>query len=338
MNDIKVKIVFIPSTKESITYRITPPGNNINAIYTNIALSNFYKGAKPFILGASKLGQEDVFRAENDKYNGFIHNELTGVNGEANCEINISGTEIDNFALVFDRMAQQWAAEIYVDNVFYENDDPQFVWQGKTANMHKIKITKWNLPLYPVRITSISVGLTMEFDSSNLKEVLRGSQIVAENVQPKYGVISQYGSIEIYDYDGELLDLNQMGLLLPDQNIEIWIDREIIGKFYSDKWSISGGVAKVELTDKLIKWQDILFKGYSLKEEETAQNVFSLLNDLIGYAVNINEADKTYLSTLIIKYNYLESSTLFEAWNKFCEITQMNIFTKEDGEIWSERI
>ncbi|MEG2688732.1 MAG: hypothetical protein RSA24_06145, partial [Clostridia bacterium] len=302
------------------------------------ALQGLYGGAKPFVLGASKLGGGDTYWDTARKYGGWIDSKLTGVNGEANATITINGTDIDNFVLRFDQVAEQWATELKVDNALFINDDPQFVWTGTKANSHTIQITKWNLPLYPVRITSISVGLTMEFDRSNLKEVVRGSQVVAENDKPTYGVISQYGSVEIYDNDGELIDLDEIGALKANQEIEVTLGGKVIGQFSSDKWSVDNGIAKVELTDKLIKWQDTLFGGYSLKDAERATTVFDYLNGLSGGIVKINNANKKHLYFIEILYSYLESSTLTAAWNKLCGISQMQIYQKENGEIWAERI
>ncbi|MEG2688277.1 MAG: hypothetical protein RSA24_03830, partial [Clostridia bacterium] len=221
MSEIKVKIVFIPTLQDKITNRVLPQGNNIS---DSTALQGFYGGAKPFVLGASKLGGGDVYWSKTSKYGGWFDSNLTGVNGEANATITINGTDIDNFVLRFDQVAGQWATELNVDNTLFTNDDSQFVWAGAKANSHTIQITKWNLPLYPVRITSISVGLTMEFDRSNLKEVVRGSQIVAENDKPTYGVISQYGNVSIYDYNNKLIELDELGILMSNQEIEIVFD------------------------------------------------------------------------------------------------------------------
>ncbi|MEG2687559.1 MAG: hypothetical protein RSA24_00165 [Clostridia bacterium] len=335
MSEIKVKIVLIPPTQGNIASRVVPQGNNIS---DSTALQGFYGGAKPFVLGASKLGGGDTYWSKTSKYGGWIDSKLTSINGEANATITINGTDIDNFVLRFDQVAGQWATELKVDNVLYVNDDPQFVWLGAKANSHTIQIMKWNLPLYPVRITSVTVGLTMEFDRSNLKKIVRGSQIVAENDKPTYGVISQYGSVEIYDNDGEMLDLDELGTLKSNQNIEVTLNDKIIGQFSSDKWSVDNGIAKVELTDKLINWQDKLINRYAVKENETAETIFNYLNGLSGNEVNISVADKNYLATIKIKYSYLESSTLAVAWNKLCEISQMNIYQKENGEIWAIRI
>lgn len=338
MSEIKVKIVFIHGNQGKINYRFLPQGNNISAKTLNITLSDYNEGAKPFLLGASKLGGGDIFWSKTKEYSGFIDSKLTGVNGEANTEIKILGTDIDNFVLRFDQVAGQWATEIMVDGTMYLNNNVQFEWKGTVKNEHTIIIKKWNVPIYPVRITSITVGITLEFKKNNLKKIVRGSQSVAENAKPNYGVISQYGSVEIYDHDGELLYLDEIGVLSSNQPIEIIFNGQVIGQFRSEKWSVDNGIAKVELTDKLIKWQEVLFGGYSLRENETAETIFNYLNGLSSNEVHISVADRNYLVTIKLKYNYLESSTLSEAWNKFCALTQMQIYMKQNGEIWAERI
>ncbi|MEG2541487.1 MAG: hypothetical protein RSB59_06950, partial [Clostridia bacterium] len=271
------------------------------------------------------------------KYGGWIDSKLTGINGEANAIITISGTDIDNFVLRFDQVAGQWATELKVDNALFINDDPQFVWTGTKANSHTIQITKWNLPLYPVRITSISVGLTMEFDRSNLKEVVRGSQVVAENDKPTYGVISQYGSVEIYDNDGELIDLDEIGALKANQEIEVTLGGKVIGQFSSDKWSINNNIAKLELTDVLMKWKEIPFDGYPMRSPGTALDLFNYLNKLSGNIVNLGSGVEMELKFLDIKYNYLYPSSLAAAFNKLCAIFQTNIYLKDNGTVVMEK-
>ncbi|MEG1791958.1 MAG: hypothetical protein RR245_06890, partial [Clostridia bacterium] len=208
---------------------------------------------------------------------------------------------------------------------------------GAKANSHTIQITKWNLPLYPVRITSISVGLTMEFDRSNLKEIVRGSQVVAENDKPTYGVISQYGSVEIYDNNGEILDLDEIGVLKSNQNIEITLNDKLIGQFSSDKWSINNNIAKLELTDVLMKWKEIPFDGYPMRSPGTALDLFNYLNKLSGNIVNLGSGVEMELKFLDIKYNYLYPSSLAAAFNKLCAIFQTNIYLKDNGTVVMEK-
>jgi hypothetical protein len=136
---------------------ITPAGNIIS---DPSLLSIENNGARPFILGASLLGEGDVWWQHDIKYSGFMGLELN--NGLPNNDFNtpqiftFSGNDISGLIINFDKVAQQWATELIINGITYKNNSVSFIWANKIpVDNVTIEIKKWNKPLYPVRITSI---------------------------------------------------------------------------------------------------------------------------------------------------------------------------------------
>lgn len=333
MKQVKVQVEFLPSSQESISNISLPTGNNISNSQT--ALREINCGARCFVVGASNLGIAPFYNNKL-KYNGFFSSILTGNNGELNLTITISGANIDNFCMNFDNIAQQWATEIYVDGTKWTNTNPLFFWNGAKSNSHTINIKKWKKPLYLVRITSMLVGITIDYDSTCLIEAVRGSQSMSDNSQPSYGVISGYGNVIFVDKHKELIKLAELGLLKPDLKIKFFYGDKQIGDFLAERWSYSYDSARatVTLTDSLIRWQDINFEGMDMAENKTAYDVYLELVKLSSQEVfALDESAKTRLQSIHIKYLEITSGKLFEAWNKLCKLASIAVYKLEDGKV-----
>lgn len=333
MKQVKVQVEFLPSNQGSISNINLPTGNNISN--TETSLKEINGGANCFVLGASKLGS-DPFYNNKIKYNGFFSNILTSVDGKANINISISGTNIDNFVINFDNIAQQWATEIYVDGIKWTNTNSLFFWNGEKSNSHTVSIKKWNKPLYPIRITSVLVGIAIDYDSTCLIEAIRGSQSMSDNSQPNLGVVSGYGNVIFVDKHKELIKLAELGLLKPDLKIKFFYGDTLIGDYLAEKWSYSydSSRATVTLTDSLIRWQDMNFEGTDMTENATAYDVYLNFTRLsVPETFVIDSATISRLQSIKIKYLELTNGKLYEAWNKLCKLASIAVYKLENGKV-----
>jgi hypothetical protein len=340
-------------------------GNNINNYYQlNYESNDNYKGATPFILGASKLGYGDTLWlvSGTTRYKGFFSENLTSSDGAANLNFSVwggSGVAISRFVIKFDAKAKQWATVINVNGVDYSNDGAVFVWKGSAATNCTVTIKKWNKPLYPVRITRISSYLTVEYDASSIMTLSVGNQFLSDNKLPVYGVIGQYGSMELVDTDGQILTFAELLLLNANLKIRTYLNKPNredyavsetdkynaalkvaqIGDFVSEKWNYAYGnkLVKVEFIDTLLSWQKTKFSGFDLEASKTAASAFDMLNALSKNIVLIDTTTKKFLSTITINTFYMEASTLWEAWNKLCGICQLVIYKQLNGDIRAMR-
>lgn len=330
MPQVLVKVEYAPNDIE-LTYAPSK-SNNITDIE---GLKNESNGAMPFLLGASKLGDNDRSWDASVKYDGYISGALTSATGESNVKIVITGEAVDRLIISFDSSANQYATEIIVDDEVYENHSNRFIWAGEPKNEHIIQIKKWSIPLYPVRITSIKTGLAIVYDNSQLQEVTRGSQCIANNSQPRYGALSQYGNITFIDKTGDLLTLAERGLLRSNQKIHISYGDIEIGNFTTEKWSftVNNNKVIVMLNDSIVQWQSRPFSGIDMTENVTAWDVFLALERAIGEEVVLGDGVETRLKSVNIRYCELAESKLDEAVNKLCNLCQLLAYKNEHGKV-----
>lgn len=378
MNRIKVFIEYIPSGQGAVNYAATAAtlddkGNNIsNPAALNTAHTG---GIQPFILGVSNLGSREqggdghTFWGETEqwlrglqvggKYNGFWSLQNSdNITGDFSppMTFTIFGTNIDTFTMRFDTTLKEWASIIQVDNEPDKiNNDAIFLWTGTPANSHTIKIKRWNKPRFQGKITSILIGLTIEHDNSQIKNLIAGSRNTFDNSKPFYGVVPQYGSIELIDTDGNLLELAESGHLkagLPvrayfnapernegesDADYEARINDYRLCDYRTEKLKYSYGNTNVsaDLSDDILNWNTVFFGGVEDDESNTA---FAFFNKLLAATpdrakIQISIATENYLKDFAMPDGYIPPSNLMEAWNIFCNATAMRGRKQIDGNI-----
>lgn len=332
MKEVKVRVEFTKTTQGSITSKTLPTGNNIS---NSGLLNEINGGVNCFVLGASKIGFDPFYNKRN-KYSGFFSGILTGSKGESDVTITITGSNIDNFVINFENIAGQWATEIFVDNKKWTNTNPLFFWFGTKANSHTIRITKWNKPKYPIRMTSLVVGITIDFDKTLLIDAVRGNQSMADNSLPTYGVVSGYGNVTFVDRHKELLKLAELDLLKADLKIKFYYGDTKIGDYIAERWSYvyDSARATVTLTDSLMKWQDINFDGIDMVENKTAYDVYlALIAMTPDETFVLDNTAKMHLQSIKIRYLELTAGKLYEAWTKLCRLAELVVYKMEDGKV-----
>ena len=342
MVSYKCEIEFLPKGDGSLTSVTLPTGNNIsrfnggNVRGSSIESPNV--GAKPFIIGVSKIGDGSQLLSG---YNGYISRMLSNADGTCDFTMTINGENIDNFTIHFDKVVNEYATEIYIDDVKYVNDDTHFFMNVTNQNSHTVRFTKWSKGNSNIRFTAITIGLTLTFDKFNgLLSFVRGSQSMQDNTLPTYGAISQYGSVRIADYTNEIQDIEQLNMLKSGLKIKLYLDNELVGDYLFDTFDKDGQIYDIQLTDEIIKWNDISLDGTLVQNDKTALDLYSFLISQYTEAKyeDISQSNNEYLSNIKIKYYYLEKGTLFEQWNKFCDITQMVVYKKPSGKIALRRL
>ena len=355
-NKIKVLIEYIPSTKGSIDYEQVinnlPQGNNNS---NPSALNTAHIGRRGFVLGASKLGSGDKFVSKQDKYPGFMGRQLSDINGVYTppVQFTLVGTDINNFTIRFDKAAKQFATIINVDGTDYNNNNEVFTWSGLTSNVHKIQIKQWNTPLFPIRITSILVGLTIEYNNSQIRNVIAGSQSTFDNTKPNFNVVNQYGRIDIVDTDDRILQLAEMQLLRANLPIYIFLNAPeknlnesqndymariksyMIGNYRSSEWSINYGNSFIQVTlnDEIENWNNTLFGGVVFETARTVYDLLSIILNHIHKEIQLPVYIKEHLQSIRIGFGYLSISNLREAIEKICNIGKINIFNNIKGDL-----
>jgi len=310
-----------------------------NAISDIARLDTKSQGAKPFFLGISELGTDTLWDI-TEKYSGFVSKNFTNEYGVLSLTLLVIGTSaFDNFIIIFDYVSQQWATELTVDGTTYYNDDVNFIWTGTSDTSHTIVIKKWNKPLYPIKVTSILTGISLIFDRSNMKTMVSGSQSMSDNKLPTYGVISQYGSIEAVDKYGKVKELSELRLLKNNLDVIMKIDDTVISKYKTNSWDYTydNNTINIEFNDELLDWQNIIFEYNNLDLDVTALYVFNKLNTAIGNVITITTEVSDMLEDIKIKYFHISKDSVWNQLNKLCNISQLQIYKNENGDIVAKK-
>lgn len=342
MVDYRCEIEFIPEGGGTLNSVTLPNGNNISKFnggnISGSAIEYPKVGARPFIFGVSKFGEGAVFA---DEYNGYLSSVLSDSDGNCDFTMTITGSNIDNLTIHFDNIVNEYATQIQIDGKSYINDDTHFFITCDKSNTHTIKFTKWSRAISNIRFTAITIGLTLTFNQFNgLLSFTRGSQSMQDNTTPNYGALAQYGSIKLADYTGEINEIEELNMLTSGIKIRLYMDNELVGDYLFDTFDKENKTTyNIQLTDEIANWNNILINGESLQENITAYDFYLLLKNY--YEADYEDLSPEmidYLKSIIIKYFYLENGTLFEQWNKFCDITQMLVYKKQNGKIALRRL
>lgn len=317
------------------------------------------KGSKPFILGLSKLNSLDTFQ---DNLDYFIGSEFSNENGEFETPyvFNISGNQISSLTIEFDTLNNRHPNKINIDGIEYTDNDSIFTITLESANNHTITIDNWNTPNYPIVVLGIYVNITIDIDYRNLISLNRNITYRSDNKLPSYGIISNAGNLEFNDISGEIKDYAEQLILTTDLKVEIYLNntlanvQERIGVFETRDWDYDNDnrSVSVSLKDDLEEWQDIQVEGinydprkpFEVIENGSMDNLYKWLQaqdengnyrtPLKYQMLSFNELDvktQEILENTKINYPLLENGTLWQQWEKLCQVCGLYIYKNNEG-------
>lgn len=346
-------------------------------------------GIRPFIWGVSRIGSieeggdghhfwsdptgEPMIvngRQVGGRYNGFWGIEVSDENGEFDNSVTfqIIGENIDKFVIRFDQALNEFATVVNVDGKDYENTG-EFVWTGVESNAHYVTIKKWNKPTRQVKITSILIGLVVEYDRRYFQKnsrVVAGSRRILDNTKPFYGVANQYGSFRAIDIDRNFEELSQVGLLIDGLRCGVFMNAEpfIIGTSYDNykkeneskmlgdyrlaEVSFIGDIIEAELVDDILNWGTIYQSGVPNREENTALSFLTGWNytengeekhqngllDFTPNEIKYSPELEAYFESIKIPDGYIPPSMLDAALSIFGWATLTRLSKDTSGNIW----
>lgn len=339
---------------------ITPSGNNISASIADV-VSVRRSGSNPFLFGASKLGNGEVF-SSGEPY--FIGSELSDDKGnfETPYTLSFSIDNLDtsniNFSILFDTYNNAYPktirGEIYdgsnlITTLTVVQNETLFIFSyassitGDNINF-KVIINDWSMPKYPVRIQSIYTGIKLFADRRNMLSLSAPIKDRSDNEQPSYGIISNSGSLSIIDGTGEIKEYARMRLLKSNLDVIILLEdtltkkKQIIGRFKTNKWVYNNNnfQVDVELKDDLEELQNI--KISNLIFQKTEKTFFEIYEYIISNITNftiksLNNNTENLLKNIVCKYPYLESGSAWQQLDKLCDITGLHIYENANKEI-----
>lgn len=195
---------------------------------------------------------------------------------------------------------------------------------------------------FSVKLIFSDTSITYD-KNSGLDNIALHTEATADNTMPTYDVVSKSGSIAFYDFEDRLLSKIQ-ARQYPTE-IEIYKDDELFGKYISTlkyKYDIFTKLVTIELQGDIVKWQAITVEKKDITYDVTAYNVLEWLISKqsivasISYLV-ISDNTVSWLQSITIPYFYLESATLWEQFNKLCNLAQLRIYQDKYNKVVIER-
>ncbi len=322
-------------------------GINVSSTFNEV-IGHHEQIQRPFILGRSRLGGGDRFTKKANFYIGRIASDSNG-NFSSNYVIDVSGENITQLTIVFNKRDKQFPKSILVDGEAFYDDDANWTIKLDSANTHTITISNWNKPNSPFVITSIYTDLSINIDESNLLDFERTISDRSSTNAPSFGIISNSGSMSFIDKDGEVLDLIAQQLLSNKNIISVYLKntktnaQEQIAYFNTQKWSYSNSlsVVDVQLKDDLEEWQNINVPAINyvpnVSTSQTAKWLYNYLHSktpakyrMLSFD-ELDEKTKSVLNSTTILYPFLESGSLWAEWDKLCQLCFLHIYKENSG-------
>lgn len=309
------------------------------------------QGSNPFIIGASKLGSGATFSDKvdyligdlSDKNGNFLKSYIIKVNSS-------QYKKFGNITIAFDIVSGRYPKSIKVNGVDYADDDAIFTIADIDTNSLTIEISNWNTPNSPLVITGIYDGITIDIDRRNLISFEYGIFDRGDINLPSYGILSNTGSIEFNDVDGEVADYAEALLLTSGATVQCFLKdtlsgtETLIANTFTETWDYDSNnrQVSVSLKDDLEKWQEISVEGKSYDPYDnkpiTAKDIYINLVGKTNVAkvqpfMLLDEETKHILENTIIPYDIRNAGTLWEQWQKLCQLCGLYIYKNKNGVI-----
>lgn len=198
------------------------------------------------------------------------------------------------------------------------------------------------------------------FDKNNLMSVEVQCYSRKDFVMPNFGITSNYGNIEIYDNDGNLLKYIKNNTLTrgcivhvflvntsfttnPNVAVEDQEKQETLVYMYIKDISYDGmtKIASISFDDRMEQMQEVNIEGIPYNKlidgyKTPLKSIYEYLQRLslnwgFDYFKNLDDITKKMLKETIINYKYLESGSLWQQWEKLCVASQCHIYKNNSG-------
>lgn len=336
-------------------------------VYSNIpTIQNAITGINGLSLGQDLVFDENGYLDNQDLQGAVIEDEqnpdefvwgVVSESGEYHVKLTfINAQNLKDIIVKGDDVVGQFPTQAIVDGqtTIYSDDNYWAINLQTESNTHTIEFTHWNRPNYNACLTLISVMLRYyEIDNrGGLKSIESLSQSTGQPKEIFYGVVPSSGSLEIVDVDGEIGEMVENGIM-PNSNvsIEIIANGNQIQEHISSESEYQNAIGtkslNIQLDDDLSLWDNINFKGYQLN---VSSSLYSVLSEMLIDFYTQDEIDEMldgnifnqenrlitileYTKSITIEYPYLPTSTLREAIDKVCAMTQLNVLKNKDNKI-----
>lgn len=167
--------------------------------------------------------------------------------------------------------------------------------------------------------------------NNGLMSITMQNESVADNVLPTYGIIGRTGNLSFIDYN-DLLYNKILQREYPSE-INVYQNGVLFAKFISTRkytYNIYSKEISIEISSNITNWQSINVNKMEISYDVTAYNVLEWLISKQTIttmdALVISEETMSHLKSITIPYFYLETATLWEQFQKLCDLAQLRIY------------
>lgn len=311
----------------------------------------------PFFFGYSRLGEQHyTYMTEGERapyYMGKRVSNNNGIFGDT-YTINIYGSNITQFIIIFDTANGAYPQSIEVDGKTYSDDDAIYeIINLNSAAQHTISISNWNKPNSPLIITAIYADLNIEIDQDNL--ISSDDELFdrSNTTQPSYGLISNTANLTVADYNEQILDLITQKVLGRGIKVTVWVNNDKVAErnqVISEKYIQSitydndNKQAQISLKDNIETMQDVNVPAIYIDVENIVSktgkyyydHLYTKSQDAGLDVLAFNELDndtKSVLNNTVIQYPILDEDSLWNEWTKLCDLCLLHIYVNANNRV-----
>lgn len=330
--------------------------NTKNNIASDIdEITGFPQIKKPFIMH-EKTGGEFVYGSkftDGHAYYGnvgyYVSKSVTNGQGVFATPITITVNSISasGLTIVFDDANNIYPTSLTVSHggtqISYSLNSPQIsipIYVGENT----ISISGLNTPNSQLIIRRMYDEIVIDINGRSLHSCTISFSDVEYNDRPSYGLISNQHTLAYVDANGDVINYASSPLLEGNKRIELYIEntdyeeKEKVLDLYVNQWNYDEyqKLVTVNITDDLIELQDLSISGYPMEENKDMQYLYEKLYadtpQKYGFPVfqSLPASIKTKCTSIVARYFYLDASSLWEAWNKWCNIVGVKIYKKDN--------
>ena len=380
MADIRLRIEVNPNAETETLGTIT---NKVDSIGTNSNLSNVsFKASSSGVYtntdNPKESGREMLSWANNGvlKFNsdgllstdGVTAGELASetdpdmfvwgaVSSSKQYSVKLTfsnATSLKDIVVYGDKTANQFPTKAIVDGIktIYSDDYQWAINMETESDTHTIEFVEWNRANYNACLTKIMVMLRyFDLDKGWIDSVESLTQSTSDPSSIQYGMLTNSGSVNLIDLNGELRELITDGIIVGAKTTaELLVNNKIIQKhlIQDDDYNTNTKTFNANMSSsELSKWAGNQYNGRRLGE---ATNLYALLYEVLvayGYTNaqieeitsnnivygqdNISGSVKSYLSGIEIPYPYFERNTYQTIIDYICQIGQLWVYERNDG-------
>lgn len=299
----------------------------------------------------------------------------TDENGKLSVKLGLyaeNGKVLEDIILIGNKKAGQFPTKAIldgdIDNPIYSDDNKWTIKFKNSVSEHTIEFLEWNRPNYNAMLTYIGVTMKfLELSKEHISNISSLNQSNPDETNIYYGVIANSGRTSIIDYDGEIADLVNDGVINnSDTRVDLTINgNQIATHITTDStYNSNGNELELSLTNTIeylnkLKykgylnvwhkdmplyyilfdiianyWQTINYKNISNLQDATKEFDSILSNNVFYNNDNTQLKISDYLKLIIVKYPYIESGVTYaEAINRVCQVAQLQSYQNENGEL-----